>query len=101
MSCDECRQLSSHVFRSPDDLIDALRVAAEEVDRGVLCRVGDELAAGSAERQALESALASGALPATVRYRFRCELCGDRFTLTADPSCGEGGWTREGEQEAH
>ena len=94
MACEECRELSTHTFRSADDLIHALRLAAEEVNRGVLSRLGDRISSDSAD-DALRSALASGALPDAVRYRFRCELCGDRFTLTGDTSDGSGGWTRE------
>ena len=94
MSCDECRDLSTHTFRSADDLIHALRLAAEEVNRGVLARVEAGVSSRSAD-DALRSTLATGALPGTVQYRFRCELCGDRFTLTGDTSDGSGGWTRE------
>lgn len=94
MSCEECRELSTHVFRSPEDLIHALRLAAEEVDRGVLARVGAKVH-GAAAQEALESSLAHGALPDTVNYRFRCEVCGDHFTLVADTTNGTGGWTRE------
>ncbi|MDQ3025503.1 MAG: hypothetical protein M3R58_03240 [Pseudomonadota bacterium] len=96
MSCDECRELTTHEFRSPDDLIHALRHATQEMDRGVLSRVG-AAASGRAEQEALESSLESGAMPSTVRYRFRCEVCGDQFTLVGDTSAGGGGWTREGE----
>ena len=94
MSCEECRELSTHTFRSPDDLLHAVRLATEEVDRGVLSRVAAE-PLGTYAREALESSLESGALPNVVRYRFRCEVCGDRFTLHADTGSGEGGWTRE------
>lgn len=97
MACDECRDLTTHAFRTPNDLIHALRVAAEEMSRGVLSRVGAEAAPGTAEREALDSALASGALPGKLRYRFRCEVCGDRFSLEGDPEQGTGAWTREGE----
>lgn len=94
MSCEECRELSTHVFRTPDDLLHAVRLAAEEVDRGVLVRVfAPPLRA--AEQDALDSSLASGALPDQVVYRFRCNVCGDRFTLRADTSTGSGGWTRQ------
>lgn len=99
MPCEECRELTTHTFRSPDDLLHAVRLATEEVDRGVLSRVNSrEL--GPAERQALDSSLESGALPGTVRFQFRCEVCGDLFTLHADTETGQGGWTREGD-EAH
>ena len=94
MSCDECRDLSTHTFRSADDLIHALRLGAEEVNRGVLSRVEAGVSSRSSD-DALRSTLASGALPDLVRYRFRCNLCGDRFTLTGDTSDGSGGWTRE------
>ena len=94
MSCEECRELSTHTFRSPDDLLHAVRLATEEVDRGVLSRVAAE-PLGTYAREALESSLESGALPNLVRYRFRCEVCGDLFTLQADTGNGAGGWTRE------
>ncbi len=97
MPCPECRDLATHRFRSPDDLIHAVRLAAEEVDRGVLAREGGA-ARGAAEQEALESSLACGALPGTIRYRFRCELCGDRFSLVADAEHGTGAWCREGEE---
>lgn len=94
MSCEECRELSTHAFRTPDDLLHAVRLAAEEVDRGVLSRVtGDAL--GSAAQEALDSSLDSGALPNRIRYGFRCAVCGDLFTLEADTSTGDGSWTRE------
>lgn len=95
MPCEECRELSTHTFRSPDDLIHALRLAAVEMDRGVLSRVGDGVLPGTAEGDAMESVLESGALPDIVQYRFRCRVCGDHFSLTADTSQGHGGWTRE------
>ncbi len=99
MSCEECRELSTHTFRSTDDLVHAIRLATEEVDRGVLSRVGVERLTPSVQ-EALDSSLASGALPDQVRYRFRCEVCGDRFTLHADTGTGQGGWTREENQDA-
>lgn len=94
VSCEECRELSTHVFRSPDDLVHAVRLAAEETDRGVLSRVTAEPLPAPAQ-EALDSSLMSGALPRTLHYRFRCEICGDLFTLDADTRTGEGGWTRE------
>ena len=94
MSCEECRELSTHAFRTPDDLVHAVRLAAEEVDRGVLVRAGVPVLEGAAQ-EALDSSLDSGALPSRIRYRFRCAVCGDHFALEADASTGEGGWTRE------
>ena len=94
MACEECRDLSTHTFRSADDLIHALRLAAEEMNRGVLSRVENETLSRTAD-VALQSAFASGAMPEVVQYRFRCELCGDHFSLTGDTSAGRGGWTRE------
>lgn len=94
MSCEECRELQSHQFRSPDDLLHALQVAAAEVDRGVLGRVHvEEL--GTAEQEAMQSIFASRSLPGSVRYRFRCTVCGDLFELWADTSDGSGAWTRQ------
>lgn len=99
MTCEECRELTSHVFRSAEDLIHAVRLAAEEVDRGVLCRVtADRLA--SNEQEALDSSLASGALPNSVCYQFRCVVCGDRFALLGDTGSGLGSWTRETAKDA-
>ena len=99
MTCEECRELTTHAFRTAEDLIHAVRLAAEEVDRGVLCRLTTRGLAPN-EQEALDSSLASGALPDNVRYRFRCAVCGDRFSLVADTSSGLGGWTREGEADA-
>jgi len=99
MTCEECRELSTHAFRSAEDLIHAVRLAAEEVDRGVLCRIAARNLASN-EQEALDSALASGALPGSVRYRFRCVVCGDRFTLSADTGSGLGSWAREGESDS-
>lgn len=96
MPCEECRPLATHLFRGVDDLVNAVRLASEEVERGVLSRVA-ERAPSAAEREAVESSLASGALPGRIRYRFRCEVCGDRFALAANAETGEGGWTREGD----
>lgn len=95
MPCDECAELHTHQFRSPDDLLHAIRLAAIEVDRGVLSRILSEELSGP-EHEALESAFATHALPGVVRYRFKCTVCGDRFELTADTANGAGGWTREG-----
>ena len=97
MPCDECRELNTHTFRGPDDLIHAVRLAAEEVERGVLRRVAVDMP-GPAEQEALASVLACGALPDAVRYRFSCEVCGDGFTLAADTSQGRGGWIRDEEE---
>ena len=50
MSCEECRELTTHTFRSPEDLVHAVRLATEEMERGVLSRVNSEAlgAAGGA-----------------------------------------------------
>ena len=100
MPCEECRELTTHGFRSTEDLVHAIRLATEEVDRGVLSRVTSR-SLSPAEQEALDSSLASGALPNRVSYRFRCEVCGDRFTLSADTSSGEGGWTRDSQEGDH
>ncbi|HUP29390.1 MAG TPA: hypothetical protein VM122_04395 [Usitatibacter sp.] len=92
--CEECRELTSHSFRKPDDLVHAVRLAAEEVDRGVLARI-EERQLTPAEQQALDSSIDSGAMPLALRIRFRCQVCGDQFTLQADTQTGTGAWTRE------
>jgi hypothetical protein len=94
MPCEECRELNTHAFRSPDDLIHALRLASEEVDRGVLRKLVAETPT-DAEREALASVLDSGAMPDAIRYRFACVVCGDEFTLAADTTHGTGGWVRQ------
>jgi hypothetical protein len=96
MPCDECRELNTHAFRSPDDLIHAVRLAGEECERGVLRKLGGADSLNDAEREALDSALEFGEMPGAIRYRFSCTSCGDQFTLAADTSDGTGGWTREG-----
>ena len=95
MACEECSALIEHEFRSPDDLIHALRVAAEEASRGVLEPLGPGVSPGAAEDEALYSALDSGAMPRSIRYRFRCTTCGDHFTLEADVRAVTGAWRRE------
>ena len=99
MPCEECRELNTHRFNSHDDLVNALRVAAGEVDRGVLAPV---LAADRTipEQIAIRSALESGAFPDVVLYRFKCTVCGDGFELAADTHLGTGEWSRNGEKDA-
>lgn len=102
MACDECRELSTHLFRSPDDLVYALRHASAEVERGVLAPLNskDSRDLGDSEHEAMRSIREANVLPDLVRYRFQCVVCGDRFELAADPSDGTGSWTREGEGAA-
>jgi hypothetical protein len=94
MACEECASLATHVFRNADDLINALRVAAEEANRGVLEPAGTNPEPRAAEQEAIYSALEAGAMPGAVRYRFRCRLCADDFTLEADMREATGSWTR-------
>jgi len=94
VTCEECRDLQTHEFRSPNDLVHALQVAAAEVDRGALSRVHVEELTAS-EQEAMQSIFASDALPNTVRYRFKCTVCADLFELWADTSDGSGAWTRQ------
>ena len=94
MPCDECRDLNTHQFRSHDDLVHAVQVAAGETERGVLKRIELERL-GEAEREALYSAHEASELPGNVRYRFECTVCGDRFELVAHIATGSGGWTRQ------
>ena len=94
MACAECRDLTAHEFATPADMVHAFQVAAQELDRGVLRRVqAEELTVR--ERDAMYSALEAEAVPETLRYRFECTSCGDRFALWADTAAGKGGWTRE------
>jgi hypothetical protein len=92
--CEECGELNTHEFRSADDLVHAVQVAAAEVDRGALRRIQMEDLTAS-EQEALASVFASDALPGALRYRFQCTVCGDRFELLADMEEGTGRWTRE------
>lgn len=94
MACDECRDLQSHAFSTHADLVNAVQVAAQELDRGVLARV-ETTTRSVAEEEAVYSAMDAGATPQAILYRFRCTVCGDRFTLSADTTTGEGAWTRE------
>ena len=93
MPCEECRDLNTHAFRSVDDVLHALRVSGQELDRGVLKRV-EAPARTDAAHEALMSAYSAQALPETVRYVFACTTCGDRFDLLADVHAGTGTWTR-------
>jgi hypothetical protein len=97
MPCEECRDLRTHRFSSQTDIVNALRVAAEEVDRGVLApvTVADRTIP---EQVAIGSALRAGALPDALLYRFKCTICGDDFELAADTSAGAGEWRRNDER---
>jgi hypothetical protein len=98
VTCEECRDLQTHEFRSPADLLHAVQVAAAEVDRGVLRRIRvAELT--PAEQEALDSAYAASALPGAIRYRFECTVCGDRFDLAGEVEDGSGRWTRQARGE--
>ncbi len=92
--CDECRELVTHTFRGPDDLLHALQLAAMETDRGVLKRL-DARELTNVEREALDSALDASAAPDAIRLRFQCVPCGSRFELVGDMENGSGTWTRE------
>jgi hypothetical protein len=94
MTCEECADLQSHEFRNPADLVHAFQVAATEIDRGVLKRVEREEMTVT-EQAAVYSALDSDTLPGTMRYRFQCTVCGDRFELWGNTDTGAGAWTRE------
>ena len=97
MACEECRDLTTHAFRSQADLVHALQVAAAEVDRSVLERV--QMTEQTINEQvAIRSALAAGAMPDIVLYRFKCLVCGDAFELFADTYHGGGGWSRNDEK---
>jgi len=79
--------------------VNALRVAAEEVDRGVLAPivVVDRIIP---EQVAIGSALQAGVLPDVVLYRFKCTVCDDDFELAADTYHGNGEWRRNCERNA-
>jgi hypothetical protein len=104
VTCEECRDLNTHQFRSPDDMVHAIQVAAVESERGVLKRLevprdtarirNDDPSDSNAVREALASVYASD-LPEQVHYRFECTTCGDRFDLRADIAAGQGNWVRE------
>jgi hypothetical protein len=99
MPCEECRALNTHRFSSQTDLVNALQVAASEVDRGVLAPVVTADRSIS-EQIAIGSALESGAFPDAILYRFKCTVCADAFELAADTSLGNGEWKRNGEQNS-
>lgn len=99
MPCDECRELHTHRFRSRTDLLNALQVAAGEVDRGLLEPV-PVVDRTIPEQVAIGSALRVGVLPDAVLYRFKCIVCGDQFELTADTCHGNGEWRRNDERNA-
>jgi hypothetical protein len=79
--------------------VNALRVAAEEVDRGVLAPVV-VVDRTIPEQVAIASALRAGALPDVVLYRFKCTICADNFELAADTRHGNGEWKRNDEHSA-
>jgi hypothetical protein len=93
VTCEECKDLNTHEFRSSDDLVYAVQLAATELDRGVLKRV-NRAELSVAEQEALYSAVDAGGSPGSVFYEFECTVCGDRFDLSGDPETGTGRWTR-------
>jgi hypothetical protein len=99
MPCEECHELRTHRFGSRTDLVNALRVAAEEVDRGVLVTVTARDRT-LPEQVAISSALWAGEFPDAVLYRFKCTVCGDHFELAADTDQGKGEWRRNDESNA-
>src|SRR5688572_24725020 len=95
MACEECRDLGTHHFRTPDDMVHAFQVASQELDRGVLKRIEQKVTPLSdAAHEAMTSVYEARAVPETARYEFECTTCGDRFELSADIDAGTGGWTR-------
>jgi hypothetical protein len=96
-ACEECRDLQTHRFATGADLVYAVQTAAGEMERGVLVREAEETRT-VAEQEAVYSAMEAGATPAAIRYRFRCSVCGDRFTLSGNPETGEGEWIRNEEE---
>ncbi|HYC37014.1 MAG TPA: hypothetical protein VEC19_11360 [Usitatibacter sp.] len=97
MPCEECRELNTHAFRNADDMVNAVRLAAEELDRGVLKRfdpMQGERDLDNAAHEAMRSVYQARALPEGASYAFECTTCGDRFTLVANFDSGTGGWTR-------
>ena len=93
MTCEECKDLNTHEFRSAGDLVHAVQVAATEMDRGVLERI-DRPDLSVAEQEALYSAFDAGSRPGAVLLKLRCTVCGDLFELAGDPEEGTGRWTR-------
>jgi hypothetical protein len=98
-ACEECRDLQTHRFATGADLVHAVQTAASEMERGVLVREAME-SRTAAEEDAVYSAMDAGATPTTILYRFRCSVCGDRFTLTGNTETGEGEWIRNDEENA-
>jgi hypothetical protein len=96
VACEECAALQTHEFRSFDDMVHAVQTAAGETERGVLRRLGTAGELRAHEQAAIDSAYSTGNVPGTIRYRFECTVCGDRFELVADTARGSGGWRREG-----
>jgi len=99
MPCEECHELRTHRFGSRADLVNALKVAAEEVDRGALVPVASRERT-IPEQVAIGSALWAGAFPDAVLYHFKCTVCGDQFELAADTEHGSGEWRRNDERNA-
>ena len=94
MACEECGDLQTHAFRSAEDLVYAVQLAAAEVERGVLRRVRAE-SLSERQQEALDSAFAASAVPASIRYWFECTVCRDQFELSGDTRDGSGTWTRQ------
>lgn len=87
MTCDRCEGLRiDWPIRSPRELSETLRVAADHVADGTLAELHGP---GPAVR--LQDLPVEGPWPDHVEHTFACTRCGGRFRLTAETYHGAGG----------
>lgn len=90
MPCDKCRDLCVRfAIRQPHELRRAILIAQQNLDDGTIT----ELAATNPDSQTTFSAIARGEpWDDIVGYRFRCNACGELFSLHAETYHGSGGY---------
>ena len=89
MPCEKCNDLCVRfAIRRPQDLRRAIQIASQKVEAGEISEVPD-----TSPSQVPFSALASGEpWDDIVGYRFRCNTCGEMFSLHAETYHGSGGY---------
>ncbi len=90
MPCEKCNELCVRfAIRQPRDLQRAIEIAKQNIDDGTITEISDSTPIS----QITFSALATGQpWDDIVGYRFRCNSCGEIFSLHAETYHGSGGY---------
>jgi hypothetical protein len=94
MSCEKCQELYlRYEIRSPRELRRAIAIAQQNVADGTVSELADQNPLGQPPFQSL---CAEGPSDDHIAYRFKCNACGEVFSLHAETYHGRGGaWEPE------